>query len=142
MIERNSFTDRYFWSGHANPGSVWTLFVAYPTLVLGIYRRDRLLLTGTFLFVAVNPLLFSPPADDEAWTTRVVLGEQVWLEQGLRSSLTNLVFMTLAAPIHLYNLRAAAKRSPVRTVLSTAISMVLILVFFEQMARLYEHREQ
>jgi hypothetical protein len=140
MIEVDNFTDRYFWSRHANSGSVWTLFAAFPMLVLGIYRRDQPLLIGTLLFVLVNPLLFSPPTTDTAWATRVVLGEQIWPEQGLRSSPTNLVFITLAAPVYLYNLRAAAKRNSVRTLLSTALSMALMLLFFRQMSRLYEDR--
>ena len=48
---------------------------AYPALILGIYWRHRPLLAGTLLFVAINQLVFEPPDNDEAWATRVVLGE-------------------------------------------------------------------
>lgn len=138
MTHRSSPVDRFFWSRHENPGSVWTLVGAYPMLVLSVYRRDRRLLVGTLLFVAVNPLLFSPPADDRAWATRVVRGERVWLDRGLRSSRPETAFAVLAAPVYLYTLGAAAARRPVRTALGTVVSVVVMLAFFDRMVRLYE----
>jgi hypothetical protein len=57
---------RYFWSRHANPGSVWSMVAAYPALIWALYRRDRSLLAGTLLFVLANPIVFPPPEDDEA----------------------------------------------------------------------------
>lgn len=134
-----TLTDRFFWSRHANPRSVWSLVVAYPTLVLAIYRRDRPLLVGTLLFVAANPLLFSPPEDDDAWATRVVLGERVWLEEGVVGS-RDLLFVAFAAPVYLLTLRSAVGRRPVRTAVGTVVSMVLMLLFFDRMARRYEAR--
>ncbi|MFC4436531.1 MULTISPECIES: DUF6653 family protein [Natrialbaceae] len=132
-----SLSERYFWSRHANPGSVWTFVLAYPTLVLAIYRRDRRLLLGTLGFVAVNPLLFAPPADDEAWATRVVLGERAWLEQGSFFS-ANALFVAASAPVYLYTLRAAVQRRPLGTAGGTVLSLLLMLLFFRRMARLYE----
>ena len=129
--------DRLFWSRHANPASVWSLVLAYPTLVLAIYRRDRPLLAGTLLFVLANPLLFSPPDDDDAWATRVVLGERVWLEEGVWPS-RDLVFVALAAPVYLFTLRSAVGRRPTRTAVGTLLSIAVMLAFFERMARRYE----
>lgn len=129
--------DGSLWSRHANPWSVWTLVVAYPTLILAIYRRDGPLLAGVLLFVAANPLLASPPETDDAWATRVVLGERVWLERGLLSSPETL-FTALCAPVPLYTIRAAVERRPVRTAVGTVASLVLFLVFFRRMVTLYE----
>lgn len=114
------------------------MVLAYPMLILSIYQRDRSLLIGTLLLVAVNPFVFSLPDDDQAWSTRVVLGEQVWLAQGIRSSLVDLLFVTLATPVYLYTLRSAVKQQPVRTVLSTMISILAMLLFFNRMTQLYE----
>jgi hypothetical protein len=44
----------------------------FPLLVLSVYRRDGRPVAGTVAFVVVNPALFPPPADDDAWMTRVV----------------------------------------------------------------------
>lgn len=135
--ERRSPADRLFWSRHANPRSVWSLVLAYPVLVLSIYRRDRPLLAGTLLFAAANPLLFSPPEDDRAWATRVVLGEREWMDEGLWLS-WDLLFVLLAAPVHLFTLGSAVRRRPIRTAVGTVVSLVLMLVFFDRMARRYE----
>lgn len=132
---------RQFWSRHANPWSVWTLVIAYPVLILAIYRRDRLLVAGTLAFVVANPFVFSPPLDDAAWATRVVLGERVWLERGLVRSWETLV-AAVCAPVYLYTIRAAVERRPVRTTIGTTMSLVLILVFFRRMARLYEETDR
>lgn len=129
---------RYFWSGHENPGSVWTLLAAYPTLVVALYRRDRRLLAATLLFVAANPLLFPSPDDDGAWATRVVRGERVWLHRSPWSSPADLLFVAVATPVNLYALRSALRRRRVGTVVGTAASLALSLLFFRRMARLYD----
>jgi hypothetical protein len=138
--DRTGVVERYFWARHANPGSVWTLVAAYPVLVLALYRRSRPLLGATLLFVLLNPLLFSPPDDDGAWATRVVRGERVWLDRGLGSSPGDLLFVTLAAPLYLFTIRAAVDRRPVHTAVGTAVGLVLMLLFFGRMARQYERR--
>jgi hypothetical protein len=132
---------RFLWRRHANPRSVWSLFFAFPLLVFGVYRRDRPLLAGTLLFVALHPLAVSEPDDDGAWATRVVRGERAWLERGLASSTADLLFVALCAPVILFTLRSAVRRDRVRTAVGTPLSMVLMLVFFERMARLYDRRE-
>ncbi|MDS0298026.1 hypothetical protein NDI76_04665 [Halogeometricum sp. S1BR25-6] len=138
MNERFRPIKRFFWSRHENPGSVWTLVCAYPVLVAALYRRDRRLLLGTLLFVAANPFLFSEPDGDAAWATRVVRGEQTWLDRGLRSSPVDVLFVCLAAPLYLSTLRAAAERRPVETAFGTVASVLVMLLFFDRMARLYD----
>lgn len=131
--------ERLFWSGHANPWSVWTFVLAWPTLVFAVYRRHRPLLVGTLLFVVANPLLAPPPVDDRAWATRVVLGEREWLEEGVWPS-RELAFVVLAAPVYPYTLGSAVRRRPVRTAVGTAVSMALMLLFFARMVGRYESK--
>lgn len=113
------------------------MVVAYPFLVLAIYRRSGPLLVGTLAFVAANPLLVSPPADDGAWATRVVLGERLWLGEGVWPT-RDLAYAVLAAPIYLFTLGSAVRRRPIRTLLGTAASMVAMFGFFDRMARRYD----
>jgi len=136
----DSVFDRYFWRPHSHPHTVWALPVAYLALLLALYRRDRVALTGTLLFVAAHPFVVSPPADDSAWGTRVVRGERQWLADGLLSSPLDLLVVLVGAPLNLFTLRAAIRRQPLRLVVGAALSVAFTFVFFERMARLYDRR--
>ncbi|MFC6940083.1 DUF6653 family protein [Salinirubellus sp. GCM10025818] len=127
-----------FWEPHASPRSVWPLVAAYPVLILAVYRRSRPLLVGVLVSVVTNLLVVSPPETDDAWATRVVLGERVWLERVLTSSPRDLGLIGVGAAVHLYAVRAAVRRQPVRTAVGTAASMALMFLFFGRMVRLYE----
>ncbi|WP_135854762.1 DUF6653 family protein [Halorussus salinus] len=137
----DGFAERYFWSGHANSRSVWTAVAAFPTLVAALYRRDGSLFAATLL-VVVGVTLSSPsPEDDEAWATRVVLGERAWLDEESPFSREGL-FVALSAPVVLFTIRAAVRRRLVGTVIGTVVSMVLMLVFFRQMVAVYKRRNE
>jgi hypothetical protein len=129
----------FLWSRHANPWSVWTAVVTFPLLVLALYRRSRLLLGGVLLFVPLNPLLFRPPSDDRAWATRVVLGEQVWLDRGVLPS-REAAMAAGSAPVYLATFGAALRKSRWGTVGGSVLSMALMLLFFARMVRLYDEQ--
>jgi hypothetical protein len=129
----------FLWSRHANPWSVWTAVVAFPLLVLALYRRSRLLLGGVLLFVPLNPLLFRPPSDDRAWATRVVLGEQVWLDRGVLPS-KEAAMAAASAPVYLATFGAALRKSRWGTLGGIVLSMTLMLLFFARMVRLYDEQ--
>jgi hypothetical protein len=137
-VRRRSLTNDLFWEPHASPRSVWPLVAAYPVLILTIYRRSRPLLVAVLVSVVTNLLAVSPPETDDAWATRVVLGERIWLERGLTSSPRDLGLIGVGAAVHLCAVRAAARRQPARTVVGTAASMALMFLFFGRMVRLYE----
>jgi hypothetical protein len=127
-----------FWEPHASPWSVWPLIATYPLLILALYWRSRPLLATILCSVVVNLRVVSPPEDDSAWATRVVLGEQLWLERGLSSQRSAFGITTIGALVHLYTFRAALNRHPGRTVAGTIVSMLLMFVLFDRMAGLYE----
>jgi hypothetical protein len=131
-----------FWEPHASPRSVWPLIAAYPLLLLAVYRRDPRLLGGTLLGVVANLLLVSPPETDEAWATRVVLGERVWLDRDLRSEPGTLGLLAVGGAVHLATMRAALRQDRLRTLVGGAVSMVLMGVFFDRMVRLYEQENE
>ena len=66
------------WQRHANPKSGWSRVATLPVLMYGIYTRRPRLVAAALGFVVVNPVLFSPPDDADAWMTRVVLGERMY----------------------------------------------------------------
>jgi hypothetical protein len=128
---------RTFWQRHANPWSGWTRVVTYPLLMLGIYRRDGRLLAGTTLFVLLNPVLFPAVDSDEAWMSRVVLGERLWLSEGRKASLVNLLNVA-NVPVSLYAVYSAYRRRPLRTAVATAGSMLLKFLFVNEMVKFYD----
>jgi hypothetical protein len=130
-----------FWRPHASPWSVWGLIATYPLLVLAVYRRNWPLLAAIPCSVVLNLRMASPPEDDTAWATRVVLGERVWLERGLASRPGDLGVVGVGAAVQLYTLRAALSRRPGRTAVGAAASMLLMFLFFDRMARLYDEHE-
>jgi drug/metabolite transporter (DMT)-like permease len=127
-----------FWEPHASPRSVWPLVAAYPLLLFAIYRRNPRLLGGTLLGVVANLLVVSPPETDEAWATRVVLGERVWLDRGLDSEPGTLGLLAVGGAVHLATMRAALRQDRLATLVGGVVSMLLMGVFFDRMVRLYE----
>lgn len=135
---RTMIDNESLWQRHESPVSVWWLVLMYPVFVLAIYRRSRALGGVLLLSLATNLFVVSPPDTDDAWATRVVRGERVWLDRGLLSSERELSVTTVGALVNLYTLRAALHRRPVETMVGTVASMVLMFLFFDRMAELYE----
>ncbi len=125
------------WERHANPKSGWSRVLSLPLLMVAIYRRDSRLLAGMVVFAVVNPALFPPPTDDDAWMTRVVYGERLWLEHGSRRHPIQ-VLNVLNAFCTLYAVRAAVRRQPARTALATAGAMALKFLFVAFVADYYD----
>jgi hypothetical protein len=73
------------WARHANPWSGWTRMTALPALVLAGWSRAwigwwaLLPLALAIAWTWMNPRLFPPPRRWDAWITRGVLGERLWL---------------------------------------------------------------
>jgi hypothetical protein len=93
------------------------------------------------LFVTLNPLLFRPPSDDRAWATRVVLGEQAWLDDGVLPS-REAAMAAASAPVDLATFGAALRKWRWGTLGGTVLSMTLMLRFFARMVRLYDERDR
>lgn len=79
--------DDAVWARHANPWSGWSRMTALPLLLLAGWSRAwigwwfllplGLALTWTWY----NPRLFPPPRHLDAWISRSVLGERLWLDR-------------------------------------------------------------
>lgn len=114
-----------------------------PALLYAVYRRDWRLLVAVVAFTAANPLLFPPPADQDAWMTRVVLAERWWTEAGngtIGLSYPNLC-NTLNLPVFAYAFLAAWRRRPARAALAGTLSVALKLWFVAVLVQRYDERE-
>ena len=85
LSERLMGMDDATWSKHSNPWSGWTRMTILPLLSLAIWSREWLGWASLLPILAVliwtwaNPRLFGPPENNDAWMTKGVLGERVWL---------------------------------------------------------------
>lgn len=73
------------WARHANPLSGWSRVATLPLFVVAVWSRVWI---GWWALVPVaaiaawtwiNPRLFGPPGSLDAWMSRGVLGERIWL---------------------------------------------------------------
>ena len=129
------------WERHANPWSGWSRVLTLPLLLYGIYARRPRVVVSVLAFTVVNPVLFAPPTDADAWMTRVVLGERMYYRhrKGRRPvDLLNYV----NGPITAYAVYAASRQRAAHTVLFGALSMVTKFAFVAYVARYYERNRE
>jgi hypothetical protein len=112
-----------------------------PVLLYAVYQRRWRVAGAAVVFTVVNPVLFAPPVDDEAWMTRVVLAERWWTtEHGqpvFELSYPN-VLNVLNIPAAGYAVFAAYRRRPRATVLAGVVSMALKLWYVATLVRRYD----
>jgi len=87
------------------------------------------------VWFAANPVLFPQPADERAWSTRAMLGEELWLVDRPRD--LGLGVNVAASVTGLVAVVAAYRRRPVPMVVATAAQMALLLGYWALMARYF-----
>lgn len=132
-----------FWARHSNPNSGWSRVPTGPVIVYALYRRRWRLLAAALLWTVINPFLFPPPEDDDAWMTRAVLAERWWIqEEGNRTvglSYPNVCNLGSAAAA-VYTLYAAWRQKPVGTALGTALTVGLKLWWLRVLVTYYDRQ--
>lgn len=137
------------WERHANPWSGYTRFFILPLLVLAIWARVWigawcLLPVGlVLLWTWLNPRAFPPPAHTEAWMTRAVLGERVWLAADTvpipahqrRAARCLTLLPLLGFPAMVWGLVVL---DPWAAALGTALVVIAKLWFLDRMAWLWD----
>ena len=133
--------EEQFWERHSNPKSGWSRTVLLPALLYAVYDRNWRLAAAAIVFTVVNPVLFSPPDDDSAWMTRVVLAERWWTRErrsrifdGSYPNRLNLCNV----PVSVYAFLAAYRRRPVRAAVAGAASMALKFWYVAELVRRYD----
>ena len=138
MVSRDEL-EAVFWERHANPKSGWSRLLIMPALLAAIYHRNPRLAAAAIGYAVVNPVLFSPPEDTDAWMSRVVLAERWWTQDhrvfGLRyPNVLNVCNIGATA----YAVAAAARKQPARTAVAGVASMLLKLWYVAALVRRYD----
>jgi hypothetical protein len=151
-IARAFALDDAGWARHANPWSGWTRVAILPLLALAGWSRVWIgpwwadgLLAALVLWTWVNPRAFPPPPPGrDAWMTRGVLGERIWLARDVapvpahHRLVPNLLSaLSLAGGVVL--VWGLVVLRPWPTLLGLAVAMLGKLWFLDRMAWL--HRE-
>lgn len=125
------------WRRHEHPASGWSRVLGYWLLVWAVYRGDRRTVALAAGFLAVNPVVFPPPADGTAWMTRGVRAERAWLAAG-RPGRWRSVLNALNSVAFAYGLLAAHRRQPLRAAVAALAVTLLKLAVVADLVREYE----
>ncbi|GLS91742.1 hypothetical protein GCM10007916_28120 [Psychromonas marina] len=85
--EKAMLMDDEAWNRHANPWSVYSRFTTLPLISLAFWSREWidiysvLLIALSFLWVWVNPRLFSVPKSTNNWASMGTFGERIYLNR-------------------------------------------------------------
>jgi hypothetical protein len=124
---------------HSNPWSAWTRWLSTPLVLVPLWTRrwSHAAIVGAWM--AANPVIFPKPADEHAWSTRVVLGEELWITERPRD--TAMAVNAAATLAGITALIAARRRRAAPAAGATAVMMALLLVYWRLMADYYSrHR--
>jgi hypothetical protein len=124
---------RAIFARHANPWSAWTRWATTPLVLLPVWSRRWSHAAVVAAWFAVNPVVFPKPADERAWSTRAMLGEELWITRRRRDAAMAVSVGTGVAQVA--GIVAARKRRWGPMVAATAVQMGLTLVYWELMVR-------
>jgi hypothetical protein len=127
---------RWMFARHSNPWSAWSRWASAPLVLVPVWtrrRRDAVLVAG---WLALNPVTFPPPADEHAWATRAILGEELWSARRPRDAALVVTAVTSVAAV--VAVIASARRRRLPAALACTCQMALTLVYWEQMARYWD----
>lgn len=132
-----------FWERHSNPKSGWTRVPSGALIVYALYHRNWKLFCFALVWTFVNPLLFSPPDNEEAWMTRAVLAERWWMNEKENRTVgldyPN-ICNTVGALGFIYAIYAAWRQSPKGVTLGIVLSIGLKLWWLRVLVKQYDQR--
>lgn len=107
-----------------------------PLTLLPIWTRRRDHAVVLALWLAVNPFVFGKPANEHAWSTRAILGEERWVSNRPRDAA--LVVSALTSAVSVLGVIAARRHRLRPAALAVVAQMSLTLLYWEQMVRYFE----
>jgi uncharacterized protein DUF6653 len=90
------------------------------------------------LWLTVNPFVFGKPGHKRAWSTRAMLGEELWITRQPRDAA--MAVSALTSAVSLGAVVAARRHRLIPAAIATAVQMALTLVYWEQMVRYFDRR--
>ncbi|WP_196772132.1 DUF6653 family protein [Mycobacterium colombiense] len=131
---------RAVFARHCHPFSAWTRWASTPLILVPVWTRRRAHAVWIALWLAVNPVVFGKPAHHRAWSTRAMLGEELWIGRRPRDAAMLVSAATSAAALGAV---VAARRHRLRPALiAVVVQMALTLVYWQQMVRYFERRSR
>ncbi|OBF79637.1 hypothetical protein A5791_10580 [Mycobacterium sp. 852002-51163_SCH5372311] len=127
---------RAIFARHANPWSAWTRWASTPLVLVPIWTRRWRDAALVAFWLAVNPVVFGKPRDERAWSTRAMLGEELWITRRPRDAAMAVTGLTSA--VALGAIVAARRRQLIPATVATVVQMALTLVYWEQMVRYFD----
>jgi hypothetical protein len=129
---------RAIFARHANPSSAGTRWASTPLVLVSIWTRrwGHAVLIGFWL--AVNPVVFGKPADERAWSTRAMLGEELWITRRPRDAA--MAISALTSAVSLGAAIAARRRRLIPAATATTVQMAMALVYWKQMVRYFDRQ--
>ncbi|ORW50444.1 hypothetical protein AWB90_07155 [Mycobacterium paraense] len=92
------------------------------------------------LWFAANPFVFGKPAHERAWSTRAMLGEELWISRRPRDAAGFVSAVTSVAALSA--LVAARRHRRLPAAIAVAVQMALTLVYWQQMVRYFDRHAQ
>ncbi len=139
---RHALTDRFaavrraVFARHSNPWSAWTRWLSTPLILVPFWTRRWSHAAPIAAWMLVNPIVFPEPAGKEAWATRAMLGEEMWIVQRPRDRAAAVnVAATVCAIGAVF---AARSRRLAPTAVLTATQMTLVMGYWQLMAEYYD----
>ena len=136
MTSTVSHVKRWVFARHSNPWSAWTRWASTPLLLLPVWNRSAKQGAVVATWFALNAVVFPPPRDDAAFATRVVLGEEKWIEE--RPVSRSLAINCLASASLLIAIDNARRHRRGPMTIATIGSMSALLWYWREMARFYD----
>jgi hypothetical protein len=132
---------RKVFARHSNPWSAWTRLFSAPLVFVPIWNRSWRQGAILGVWLIVNPLVFPEPKDDEAWATRAMLGEEMWIAK--RPLDWAMALNVGAAVLGLGGMWRALRRRLLPTGVCAVGQVALLLAYWREMALYYErHRDE
>ncbi|MPZ96703.1 MAG: hypothetical protein GEU96_17775 [Propionibacteriales bacterium] len=121
---------------HSHPWSAWTRWLSTPLVLVPFWTRRWRHAIPVAAWMLVNPVVFPKPASDDAWPTRAMLGEEIWIGQRPRdrAMAVNVAAAACAAGAVL----GARKRRLLPTAALTAMQMALTMGYWQLMVDYYD----
>ena len=131
---------RAIFARHCNPWSAWTRWASTPLPLVPVWTRRWSHAVLIALWLAVNPFVFGKPAHERAWSTRAMLGEELWISRRPRDAAMLVSGVTSATALSA--VIAARRRRLMPAAIATAVQMALTLLYWEQMVRYFDRQSQ
>ncbi|ORA11711.1 DUF6653 family protein [Mycobacterium asiaticum] len=124
---------RAIFARHCHPWSAWTRWASTPLTLVPVWTRRPSHALAVAVWLAVNPVVFGKPEHLDAWSTRAMLGEELWITERPRDGAALLSIVTSAIALRA---AIAARRHQLRpAVVSVAAQMALTMLYWQLMVR-------